>query len=103
MNKIYLHDYEELIPSDNYKIGFKDVEIYSVEIYNDENILIKGENFNNYSNVYVDDKYVAKTFIDSNTLSIPKTSCKAGSTVQVRQPSATGSTIFSSSNEVIFN
>ena len=101
--KNYTSDYEELIPSDNYKIGFKDVEIYSVEIYNDENILIKGENFNNYSNVYVDDKYVAKTFIDSNTLSIPKASCKAGSTVQVRQPSATGSTIFTSSNEVIFN
>ena len=60
-------------------------------------------NFNNYSNVYVDGKYVAKTFIDSNTLSIPIDSCKADSTVQVRQPSATGSTIFTSSNEVIFN
>lgn len=101
--KNYTSDYEELIPSDNYKIGFKDVEIYSVEIYNDENILIKGENFNNYSNVYIDDNYVEKTFIDSNTLSIPIDSYKADSTVQVRQPSATGSTIFSSSNEVIFN
>ena len=101
--KNYTSDYEELIPSDNYKIGFKDVEIYSVEIYNDENILIKGENFNNYSNVYIDDNYVEKTFIDSNTLSIPIDSYKADSTVQVRQPSAKGSTIFSSSNEVIFN
>ena len=101
--KNYTSDYEELLPSDNYKIGFKDVEIYSVEIYNDENILIKGENFNNYSNVYIDDNYVEKTFIDSNTLSIPIDSYKADSTVQVRQPSAKGSTIFSSSNEVIFN
>ena len=101
--KNYTSDYEELLPSDNYKIGFKDVEIYSVEIYNDENILIKGENFNNYSNVYIDDNYVEKTFIDSNTLSIPIDSYKADSTVQVRQPSARGSTIFSSSNEVIFN
>ena len=101
--KNYTFDYEELIPSDNYKVGFKDVKIYNVEIYNDDNIIIKGENFNNYSNVYVDGKYVAKTFIDSNTLSIPIDSCKAYSTVQVRQPSATGSTIFTSSNEVIFN
>ena len=101
--KNYTFDYEELIPSDNYKVGFKDVKIYNVEIYNDDNIIIKGENFNNYSNVYVDGKYVAKTFIDSNTLSIPIDSCKADSTVQVRQPSATGSTIFTSSNEVIFN
>lgn len=101
--KNYTFDYEELIPSDNYKVGFKDVKIYNVEIYNDDNIIIKGENFNNYSNVYVDDKYVTKTFIDSNTLSIPIDSCKADSTVQVRQPSATGSTIFTSSNEVIFN
>ena len=101
--KNYTFDYEELIPSDNYKVGFKDVKIYNVEIYNDDNIIIKGENFNNYRNVYVDGKYVAKTFIDSNTLSIPIDSCKAYSTVQVRQPSATGSTIFTSSNEVIFN
>ena len=101
--KNYTFDYEELIPSDNYKVGFKDVKIYNVEIYNDDNIIIKGENFNNYSNVYVDGKYVTKTFIDSNTLSIPIDSCKADSTVQVRQPSATGSTIFTSSNEVIFN
>ena len=101
--KNYTFDYEELIPSDNYKIGFKDVKIYNVEIYNDDNIIIKSREFNNYSNVYVDGKYVAKTFIDSNTLSIPIDSCKADSTVQVRQPSATGSTIFTSSNEVIFN
>lgn len=100
--KNYTSDYEELVPSSDYKIGFKDVKIDSVEVYDDNNILIKGENFNNYSNVYVDGKYVEKTFIDSNTLAIPKASCKTGSTVQVRQPSATGSTVFSYSNEITF-
>ena len=101
--KNYTSEYEELVPSSNYKIGFKDISIASVEVYNEDNILIKGENFNTYSNVYVDDKYVEKTFIDSNTLAIPRSSCKDGNTIQVRQPSATGSTVFSYSNEVIFN
>ncbi len=101
--KNYTSEYEELIPSSNYKIGFKDISISSVEVYNEDNILIKDENFNTYSNVYVNDKYVEKTFIDSNTLAIPRSSCNDGSTVQVRQPSATGSTVFSYSNEVIFN
>lgn len=101
--KNYTSEYEELVPSSNYKIGFKDISIASVEVYNEDNILIKGENFNTYSNVYIDDKYIEKTFIDSNTLAIPRSSCKDGNTVQVRQPSATGSTVFSYSNEVIFN
>ena len=101
--KNYTSEYEELVPSSNYKIGFKDISISSVEVYNEDNILIKGENFNTYSNVYVNNKYVEKTFIDSNTLAIPRNSCKDGSTVQVHQPSATGSTVFSYSNEVIFN
>ena len=100
--KNYTSDYEKLVPSSEYKIGFKDVKIDSVEIYDDNNILIKGENFNNYSNVYVDGKYIEKTFIDSNTLAIPKDSCKTGSVIQVRQPSATGSTVFSYSNEITF-
>lgn len=100
--KNYTGDYEELVPSSEYKIGFKNVKINTVEIYDDNNILIKGENFNNYSNVYVDGKYVEKTFIDSNTLAIPKDSCKAGSIVQVRQPSSNGSTVFSYSNEITF-
>lgn len=100
--KNYTDDYEKLIPSSEYKIGFKNVKVNNVETYDDNNILIKGENFNNYSNVYVDGKYVDKTFIDSNTLAISKDCCKANSIVQVCQPSATGSTVFSYSNEITF-
>lgn len=100
--KNYTDDYEKLVPSSEYKIGFKNVKVNNVETYDDNNILIKGENFNNYSNVYVDGKYVDKTFIDSNTLAISKDYCKTSSIVQVCQPSATGSTIFSYSNEITF-
>lgn len=99
--KNYTSDHEELIPSNNYKIGFKDISIYSVEAYNEDNILITGENFNYYSNVYVNGKYIEKTFINSNTLAIPSGSCKSGDTVEVRQDSATSSTAFSISNEII--
>ena len=78
------------------------ISIDSIEAYDENSIIIKGQNFNNYSNVYVADKYAEKTLIDSNTLAIPKDSCKAGNTIQVRQPSATGSTVFSYSNEITF-
>lgn len=100
--KNYTSEYEKLIPSSEYRVGFKDVKIDSVENYNENNILIKGENFNNYSSIYIDGKPVEKTFIDSNTLAITKDICKPNSIVQVCQPSATGSIIFSYSNEVIF-
>lgn len=100
--KNYTDDYEKLVPSSEYKIGFKNVKVNNFETYDDNNILIKGENFNNYSNVYVDGKYVDKTFIDSNTLAISKDYCKTNSIVQVCQPSATGSTVFSYSNEITF-
>ena len=69
--KNYTADYEELVPTSEYKIGFKNVKINSIEIYDDNNILIKGENFNNYSNVYINGKYIEKISIDNNTLSIP--------------------------------
>ncbi len=107
--KNYTSEYEKLIPSSEYRVGFKDVKIDSVENYNENNILIGAlnigvsvENFNNYSSIYIDGKPVEKTFIDSNTLAITKDICKPNSIVQVCQPSATGSTIFSYSNEVIF-
>lgn len=100
--KNYTDDYEKLVPSSKYKIGFKNINVNNVETYDDNNILIKGENFNNYSNVYVDGKYVDKTFIDSNTLAISKDCCKINSIVKVCQPSATGSTVFSYSNEITF-
>lgn len=102
--KNYTSDYEELTPSSNYKIGFKDVTISSAEIYNDDTILIKGENFNHYSRVYVNGTYVEKTFIDCNTLAIPSNSCKSGDTIEIRQNSATSSTTaFSYSNTLTFN
>ena len=99
--KNYTSDYEKLTPSMDYKVGFKNLEINSVEISDENNILIKGKNFNHYSIVYVDGKSIDKILIDNNTLSIPKDSCSVGSTIKVVQPSATGS-IFSSSNEITF-
>lgn len=100
--KNYTSDYEELIPSEDYTIGYKTVKIDNLESYNDTHILIHGENFNNYSNVYVNNKYVDKTVIDGNTLAISLANCKPGDTIQVRQPSATGSAVFSYSNEISF-
>ena len=70
--KNYTADYEELVPSSEYKIGFKNVKINSIEIY------------------------------DDNTLSTPLNYCKKGDKIQIRQDSKTDSTIFSYSNELTF-
>ena len=86
----------------DFLIVFKNVKINSIEIYDDNNILIKGENFNNYSNVYINGKYIEKISIDNNTLSIPLNYCKKGDKIQIRQDSTTDSTIFSYSNELTF-
>lgn len=100
--KNFTSEYSNLIPADDYKIGFKTVKIDSAETYNNTDILIHGENFNHFTSVYVNNKAVERTFLDSNTIAISINSCKSGDILQVYQPSADCSTIFTYSNEIIF-
>lgn len=98
----YTNEYSKLIPSENYKIGFKDVSINNLEVV-DDCITIKGYNFNTFSKVFVNNKEVPTNFIDENTLNINKSDCGNNSIIKVCQLAATASTIFSSSNEVTVN
>lgn len=98
----YTDEYSKLIPSENYRIGFKDVSISNFEVV-DDSITIIGSNFNTFSRVFVNNKEVPTNFIDENTLSINKLDCDNNSIIKVCQLASTASTVFSSSNEVTVN
>ena len=94
----YTGEFSELIPSENYKIGFKDVYIDNVEVI-DGYINITGSNFNTFSRVFVNNKEVTTNFIDENTLSISKSDCANNSIIKVSQLASGAATVFSSSDE----
>lgn len=94
----YTSEFSELIPSESYKIGFKDVFIDNVEVI-DDYINIKGSNFNTFSRVFVNNKEVTTNFIDENTLSISKSDCANNSIIKVSQLASGAATVFSSSDE----
>ena len=98
----YTDEYSKLIPSENYRIGFKDVSISNFEVV-DDSITIIGSNFNTFSRVFVNNKEVPTNFIDENTLSINKLDCDNNSIIKVCQLASAASTVFSSSNEVTVN
>ncbi|MDO4925496.1 MAG: sulfatase-like hydrolase/transferase [Turicibacter sp.] len=90
----------EITPRDDFRIGINYVTIDAIEYLND-NILIKGDNFNNYSKVYINDCAIDTTCVDKNTLSIENYKLNADDIITVKQISATRSKVFSTSNEFI--
>lgn len=100
--KNYTAEFSKLIPSEDYKIGFKDIIISGIEFI-DDCINIIGENFNNFSRVFVDNKEVTTNFIDENTLSISKSDCPNNCVINVSQLASGSSTVFSSSNKITVN
>ncbi|WP_300902883.1 LTA synthase family protein [uncultured Clostridium sp.] len=100
--KNYNNEFLKLTPSDNYKIGFKDVIINKIE-FEDTNINIIGSNFNTFSKVFVNNKEIPTNFINENTLSINKSDCPNNSIINVSQLASCSSTVFSSSNEIVVN
>lgn len=98
----YTDEYSKLTPSENYRIGFKDISISNFEVV-DDSITIIGSNFNTFSRVFVNNKEVPTNFIDENTLSINKLDCDNNSIIKVCQLASSASTVFSSSNEVTIN
>lgn len=92
--------FEEITPREDFRMGINYVRINSIE-YSDDSILIKGDNFNNYSKVYINDSAVDTTCIDKNTLIIKNSKLKPDDLITVKQISATRSKIFSTSNDFI--
>lgn len=93
---------QEITPRDDFRMGINYVRIDSIK-YLDDGILIKGDNFNNYSKVYINDYPVDTTCLDKNTLSIKNSKLNVDDIITVKQISATRSKVFSVSNDFIVN
>lgn len=90
---------KELTPRDDFRMGINYVTLDSLE-FSDDKIIIKGDNFNNYSKVYINDSAVDTTCIDKNTITIYKLKLNVNDIITVKQISASRSKIFSTSNEL---
>lgn len=83
------------------KMGTYDISISGVFEDNGQ-VYIKGNNFNEFSKVYLDNKYTDTTFINSNLLSIENTALDPNTSVVVTQRT-TGGGKLSSTEEYIYN
>ena len=66
-----------------------------------KNLIVKGENFNEFSKIYINGKYTKTVFIDSNTLMINNSNIEPNSSIVVTQRT-TGGGKLSSTNEFIY-
>ena len=71
------------------------------ELEGDNNLVIKGENFNEFSKIYINGKYTKTVFIDSNTLMVNDITLEPNSSIVVTQRT-TGGGKLSSTNEFIY-
>lgn len=66
-----------------------------------KNLIVKGENFNEFSKIYINGKYTKTVFIDSNTLMVKNSKLEPNSSIVVIQRT-TGGGKLSSTNEFIY-
>jgi len=71
-------------------MGVKDITISSVTVGSQENLTIKGKNFNSLSKVKVNDEDVDTVYVDENTLTLPGSSIILGDVFEVVQVSDEG-------------
>lgn len=71
------------------------------ELEGKNNLVVKGENFNEFSKVYINGKYNKTVFIDSNTLMVNDITLEPNSSIVVTQRT-TGGGKLSSTNEFIY-
>lgn len=67
----------------------------------DTNLIVKGENFNKFSKIYINGKYTKTIFIDSNTIMANNVTLEPNSSIVVIQRT-TGGGKLSSTNEFIY-
>ena len=90
-----------MIPTTPNKI-YDDVVIESIELSQDgTQYIISGENFTQWSRVYIDNNKIKPTYISGNRLAIDATLLKNGDTVVVSQVGS-NNTRFRDSNEFAF-
>lgn len=71
------------------------------ELEGKNNLVVKGDNFNKFSKIYINGKYTKTIFIDSNTLMVNDITLEPNSSIVVTQRT-TGGGKLSSTNEFIY-
>lgn len=71
------------------------------ELEEKKNLVVKGENFNEFSKIYINGKYTKTVFIDSNTLMVNNITLEPNSSIVVTQRT-TGGGKLGSTNEFIY-
>ena len=98
----YCYDGIDKYPASDIVMGIDDVIIHNIALSEDkEQYILTGESFTKWSRVYINGEKINTSYISGNELSINASSLKDGDTVVVNQLGSS-STIFRSSNEVIF-
>ena len=98
----YVYDGEDAYPATDIEMGVEDVVITAVENNTEDGkVYIYGENFTNWSRVYVNGEKVSCKYVDGNTLTIKKDSVSEGDTIVVQQMGSSN-TVLRASNEVIY-
>lgn len=98
----YAYGGVEKYPASEMEIGVEDVVLESLEVNDATEILVlNGENFTPWSKVYVNGEKVATEYISDQKLEISLADLEDGAVLVVNQ-SGSSSTIFRSSNEMIF-
>jgi len=70
------------------QMGVKDIILTSVTNDSQGNATIKGENFNSYSKVKINEKDIDTVYVDKNTLSLVECSIQYGDVIEVDQVSS---------------
>lgn len=99
-NSYITESQEKLESRKDFRRGINYVVMDNIEFGANE-IIIRGNNLNYYSQVYINDNHVKTTCIDKNTIIIDKTNLKVGDKIILKQISASRSIVLSNSNEII--
>ncbi|MCD8217414.1 MAG: sulfatase-like hydrolase/transferase [Clostridiales bacterium] len=100
----YTYGGEQIYEATDLEMGVEDVVIRSVEIGEDqETVVISGENFTPWSEVYANDEPVSTEYISETELQVVLSDVGGENVTLVVNQVGSGSTIFRSSNEIVLS
>ena len=85
----YIYGGENPFIATDLKMGTYDITITNV-YEEDGNLIVKGENFNRYSKIYINNQYTKTTFIDQNTIMANNITVENESSIVVTQRTSGG-------------
>lgn len=93
--ELYMYDGVSPVPENDMRMGVDVISVTGVKNESDH-IVVSGENFNEFSVVYNDDKDLDTIFVDKNTLLVDDYEAEAGDVYTVKQVDKSGHVLGSS-------